>query len=152
MKRRQSQRGFTLLELMLTLTVTTIGLIGLLSLHLSIARGNDAANRSAEASQIANGTIEQLRAARIPDMIAELGLPLGSVPPQDLNPLDTVAGRGGMTFRRRVILTSLAASSSLWLIRVEVSWAEDFAAYGSNGGMLDHTVSAEVIRTVEEAL
>jgi len=40
--KRQSQRGFTLLELMLTLTVTTIGLIGLLSLHLSIARGNAA--------------------------------------------------------------------------------------------------------------
>ena len=152
MKRRQSQRGFTLLELMLTLTVTTIGLIGLLSLHLSIARGNDAANRSAEASQIANGTIEQLRAARISDMLVELGLPTTAVPPQDLNPLDTVSGRGGMTFQRRVILTSLSASTSLWLIRVEVSWAEDFATLGSNGGMLDHTVSAEVIRTVEEAL
>jgi prepilin-type N-terminal cleavage/methylation domain-containing protein len=152
MKRRQSQRGFTLLELMLTLTVTTIGLIGLLSLHLSIARGNDAANRSAEASQIANGTIEQLRAARITDMLTELGLSAGSVPPQDLNPLDTVTGRGGMTFRRRVILTSLSASTSLWLIRVEIGWTEDFAAQGAQGGILDHTVSAEVIRTVEEAL
>jgi len=152
MNRRQSQRGFTLLELMLTLTVTTIGLIGLMSLHLSIARGNDAANRGAEASQIANATIEQLRAARVPDMMNELtGNPLAT-PPQDINPWTSVTGRGGMTFRRRVILTSLSASTSLWLIRVEVGWTEDMAAQGASGGILDHTISAEVIRTIEEAL
>jgi prepilin-type N-terminal cleavage/methylation domain-containing protein len=150
--KRQSQRGFTLLELMLTLTVTTIGLIGLLSLHLSIARGNDAANRGAEGSQIANATIEQLRAARATDMMFELtGNPLAT-PPIDLNPWNTVAGRGGMTFRRRVIVTQLPTSTSLWLIRIEVGWTEDGAAQGANGGLLDHTVSVEVIRTVEEAL
>lgn len=150
--RRKSQRGFTLLELMLTLTVTTIGLIGLLSLHLSIARGNDSANRSAEGSQIANATLEQLRAAHIQDMMFQLtGNPLAT-PPIDLNPWNTVVGRGLQTFRRRVIVTQLAASTSLWLIRVEVGWTEDGAAQGANAGLLDHTVSVEVVRTVEEDL
>ena len=46
---RRGQRGFTLLELLITLSVTTIGLVGLLSLHLSVSRGNDGASRSAEA-------------------------------------------------------------------------------------------------------
>jgi prepilin-type N-terminal cleavage/methylation domain-containing protein len=149
---RKSQRGFTLLELMLTLTVTTIGLIGLLSLHLSIARGNEGANRGAEASQIANATIEQLRAARVTDMMFQLTGNSLATPPQDINPWSSVTGRGGMTFRRRVIVTTLPASPSLWLIRVEVGYTEDGAAQGANGGLLDHTVSVEVVRTVEEAL
>jgi len=79
------------------------------------------------------------------------GNPL-STPPIDINPWSSVTGRGGMTFSRRVIVTSLAAATNLWLIRVEVSWTEDGAAAGANGGLLDHKVSVEVIRTVEEAL
>ena len=59
--RRRGQRGFTLIELLITLSVTTIGLIGLLSLHLSIARGNDGASRSAEAEQITATNLESLR-------------------------------------------------------------------------------------------
>ena len=60
----KGQRGFTLLELLITLSVTTIGLIGLLSLHLSVTRGNDGASRSAEAQQIGAGILEGLRASR----------------------------------------------------------------------------------------
>jgi prepilin-type N-terminal cleavage/methylation domain-containing protein len=147
----KSQRGFTLLELLLTLTVTTIGLIGLMALHLSIARGNDLSNRTAEASSIANATLEQLRAARINDMVCQLTT-CGSLPPIDVT-MSTVAGRAGMTFRRRGLVTQLNnASTSLWLVRVEVSWTEDNAAQGANGGVLDHTVAVEVVRTVEEAL
>ena len=46
---RDRQRGFTLIELLVTLAITTVGLIGLLTLHLSLARGNDGASRTAEA-------------------------------------------------------------------------------------------------------
>jgi len=150
--RRPRQRGFTLLELLLTLTVTTIGLIGLLSLHLSIARGNDLANRSSEAASIGNATLEQLRAARIPDMVNQLTGNPASQPPIDVM-IGTVVGRNGMTFRRHVVVTQLNnASTSLWLVHVEVGWTEDGAAQGANGGTLDHTVKSEVVRTVEEAL
>ena len=45
-----------------------------------------------------------------------------------------------------------AASTSLWLLRVEVSYTEDGGSAGANGGALDHTMAAELIRTVEEAL
>src|SRR4051812_44301745 len=64
--------GFTLLELLMTLGVTTVGLVGLLSLHLSIARSNDASSRAAEATQIGQGVLESLRAARKVDMVAML--------------------------------------------------------------------------------
>ena len=130
------QRGFTLLELMITLAVTTIGLVGLLSLHLSIARGNDNASRASEAQQLANQTLETLRAQRTADVT-----------------LSSAVGRANMTYRRRVVITTLnAASSSLWLMRVEVSYTEDGGSAGAAGGSLDHTMAAELIRTVEEAL
>src|SRR5512140_2662414 len=61
----RGQRGFTLLELLITLSVTTIGLVGLLSLHLSVTRGNDGASRAAEAQQIGAATLESMRAQRL---------------------------------------------------------------------------------------
>jgi len=141
-----------LLELLITLSVTTIGLIGLLALHLSIARGNDGASRSAEAEQIGAGTLEGLRAQRISDMMQTLTGNSTAVPPV-IAPVITAQGRGGMTYRVTRTVTALtAASPSLWRIRVETAWTEDGGAAGANGGQLDHMIPLEVIRTVEEAL
>ncbi len=150
--KRRAQRGFTLLELLITLSVTTIGLIGLLSLHLSVARGNDGASRSAEAQQIGAGVLEGLRAQSVTAMMQTLTGNPGAAPPVTA-PVITAPGRGGMTFR---IIRSVAAlngsSTSLWRIRVETAWTEDGAAAGANGGQLDHTLALEVVRTTEEAL
>jgi prepilin-type N-terminal cleavage/methylation domain-containing protein len=149
---RNRQRGFTLLELLMTLTVTTIGLVGLMSLHLSIARGNDGASRFVEATQIGNQQLESLRAQSPIAMMTTLTGVSTSVPPVDVT-LPTVAGRAGMTYRRRVLVEQLnAASTSLWRIRVEVGWTDDGAVQGANGGLLDHLVAVELIRTVEEQL
>jgi hypothetical protein len=72
------------------------------------------------------------------------------LPPVDKT-LGTTAGRNGMTYRRRVIITQLdSASSSLWRIRVEVGWTDDGATPGNP--LFDHTVAVELIRTVEEGL
>ena len=155
---RGGERGFTLIELLITLALTTIGLVGLFSLHLSIGRGNDGASRAAEATQVGTATIEQLRAARVTEMVRQLTGSTTSVPPIDVTSFSspiagttgTVAGRAGMTYRRRVIVTALTgASTSLWKIRVEVGWTEDGAA---SGGSFDHMVAVEVIRTIEEAM
>jgi prepilin-type N-terminal cleavage/methylation domain-containing protein len=152
MKCTTGQRGFTLLELLITLSVTTIGLIGLLSLHLSVARGNDGASRSAEAQQIGAGILEGLRSQSAPGMLAALSCAIPP-PPTCTAPEFTVAGRAGMTFTVARSVTALAgASSNLWRVRVVTSWAEDGATLGSNGGQLDHSLALEVIRTVEEDL
>jgi len=143
-------RGFTLLELLITLSVTTIGLIGLLSLHLSIARGNDGASRSAEAQQIGTIELEALRAQSSSEMMKTLTGSATTSPPVTA-PVKTVVGRGGMTYRitRSVVVP---AGTSLWRIRVETAWTDDGAAAGANGGQLDHMLPLEVVRTQEEAL
>jgi prepilin-type N-terminal cleavage/methylation domain-containing protein len=153
---RRGERGFTLIELLITLSVTTIGLIGLLALHLSIARGNDGASRSADAQQIAASEIESLRALPISTGTINLMTTLtGSstlllpTPPRIL----VVTGRTGMSFSVKTWVTSLAgASSSLLKIRTEVSWTEDGGTAGANNGQLDHMLPLEIIRTVEESL
>jgi prepilin-type N-terminal cleavage/methylation domain-containing protein len=150
--RTGSERGFTLLELLITLSVTTIGLIGLLSLHLSVARGNDGASRSAEAQQIGAGILEGLRAQSATGMMSTLTGSSTTVPPVNA-PVITFAGRAGMTFTVNRSVTALAgASSNLWKIRVVTSWTEDGGTAGANSGQLDHSLALEVIRTVEEAL
>jgi Tfp pilus assembly protein PilV len=135
--------------LLITLSVTTIGLIGLLSLHLSVARGNDGAGRSAEAEQIGASVLESLRAQRIDKMMQTLTGNLNAIPPVAAAPF-TRSGRAGMTFTINCSVT--APTASLWKIRVVTSWTEDGAAAGANGGQLDHALALEVVRTVEEEL
>jgi prepilin-type N-terminal cleavage/methylation domain-containing protein len=150
--RARRQRGFTLLELLITLSVTTIGLVGLLSLHLSIARGNDGASRAAEAQQIAVTEIESLRAMSLTDMMTSLtGSSALLLPTPDR--VRTIAGRSGMTFTVTTKVIALPGlSASLIRIRTVVSWTEDGAAAGANGGQLDHSIPLEVVRTLQEAL
>jgi prepilin-type N-terminal cleavage/methylation domain-containing protein len=145
---RRGQRGFTLLELLITLSVTTIGLVGLLSLHLSVARGNDGASRSAEAQQICASQIEALRAQAAPVMMKTLTGDNTTLPPVTA-PAITVEGRGGMTF---TVTRSVDLVGALWRIRVVTQWTEDGGTLGANGGQLDHAVALEVIRTYEEVL
>jgi Tfp pilus assembly protein PilV len=161
-QRRRRDGGFTLLELLMTLGVTTIGLVGLLSLHLSIVRGNESASRTAEAAQIGHATLESLRAApQVQDIAALLTGNPTDAPPFDVSWCRraggvveaTAVGRNGMTYRCRVVVTELpAASPDLLRIRVEIGWTDDGAAQGTQGGIFDHLIAVELIRTRQGAL
>jgi len=149
---RARERGFTLLELLITLSVTTIGLVGLLSLHVSVARGNDGASRAAEAQQLCASELEALRAMKLSELAATLngGNPTLVLPSTRVQ---TLTGRNLLPFTVTSSVAGLpSASSSLIRIRVVAQWAEDGATFGSNGGAYDHQIALEVIRTLEEAL
>src|SRR5512143_1108493 len=99
-KGTRGQRGFTLLELLITLSVTTIGLVGLLALHQSVVRGNDGASRSAEAQQIGTSEIEALRAMRIdgPDGLLQTLTGSTDFPPLPNTQSRVQPGRGGVPY------------------------------------------------------
>jgi prepilin-type N-terminal cleavage/methylation domain-containing protein len=145
-----SQRGFTLLELLITLSVTTIGLVGLLSLHLSVARGNDGASRSAEAQQMCVSELESLRAMDYSGLQNALAGPPNGFPRTRIT---TQQGRNGFAFTVTSTLTDLpTVSSGLLKIRVVTTWAEEGAAFAGGNGAFDHSLALEVIRTMQEAL
>lgn len=158
--RASGPRGFTLLELLITLSVTTIGLLGLVSLHVSVVRGNDGASRSAEAQQITVNRLESLRAQRLVDLMRTLTAapaPLPDPPPPPpAAPATTppqiwkVAGRANMTYTVTATATTLAdVSASLIKIRVVTTWTEDGGGSGANAS-LTHALALEVIRTLED--
>ncbi len=147
--RRRRQRGFTLLELLVTMGITIIGLLGLMSLYVVTARSNALGAHSGEAVAVAEATVEEIRGTPIADLLAAHAAP--SLP-LDVS-LDTVAGRAGMTFNRRVQVIELTAvSPNLVKIRVDVTWTDAGATAGAEGGIYDHQVSLELIRTASEAL
>lgn len=146
---RRDQRGFTLLELLVTMAIAIVGLTALMALFVVTARGNAGGARSGEAVSIAEATVEEVRAMSVDDMLVTFGV--GALPID--GSLDSVAGRAGTTFERRVQVSELTAvSANLIKIRVEVHWTDDGASAGAEGGIHDHRVSFELVRTASEAL
>ncbi len=152
MRHRNGQRGFTFFELLLTLAITTLAVAGLIALHVSLTRANEAASRGSEASEIGRATLEDLRAQTTPVMMTTLVGNPASVPPVDVV-LAVATGRTNMQFRRRVLVSSVAgAMTALWRVRVEIGWTEEGAVFGSDGGRHDHLIAVELLRTREDAL
>jgi prepilin-type N-terminal cleavage/methylation domain-containing protein len=140
MRGSRSERGFTMIELLITLAVSGIALAGVLATHLVAVRTNAGAAGAADAVSIAERTVE---AARLPldEMYVEyddsdLALPID----YDFG-LQTVAGRT-QSYTRRIIVEEAGNTGGLIRIRVEVSWADE----------TDHRVAFEIVRTKQEAL
>ena len=151
--RTRGESGFTLLELLITTTITVIGFAGLLGLHLATVGGNAQSSRAAEAVAVCERTMEQLRGDSIAGMVQDLtGSPTTALPLNGIS-MSTVAGRNGMTYRRLVTVTELdTVSPDLIKVHVEIDWTDDGAVTNSDNGVHDHQVSLELIRTRQEGL
>ncbi len=62
MKRLSNQKGFTLLELLIALTILSIGLLGLAGLHVAAIQGNVSGFKISTAAAVAQERIEELKA------------------------------------------------------------------------------------------
>jgi len=149
LRRLRRQAGFTLLELLVTMAVTVIGLLGLMAMHVATVKGNEATARSSAAVAVAQDTLEAHRSMSykaLIDAYSVTDLPVDAA-------LDTVVGRDGTTYTRRLLITEVPGlSRDVVKLRVEVGWTEDHAAAGSNGGINDHKVGLEIVRSVAEGL
>jgi prepilin-type N-terminal cleavage/methylation domain-containing protein len=146
-RRRSGQAGFTLLELLVTMAVTVIGLLGLMAMHVATVKGNEATARASAAVSVAQDTLEELRSTSMTGLVTRFAV---TDLPIDAN-LNTVVGRDGTTYSRRVRIDELTGvSRDLVKLRVEVTWTEDGQA--ANGDADDHKVGLEVVRTTLEGL
>jgi type II secretory pathway pseudopilin PulG len=154
MKRKRSEQGgFTLLELLVTATITIIGFAGLLGLHLSAVGGNALSGRAAEAVAISQRTMEQLRGDTVSGMVQELTGSTATPLPLVNVSMSTLTGRNGMTYRRLVSVNELTGvSPDLILVHVAVDWTDDGAVLGSDNGIHDHEIALELVRTRQEGL
>jgi len=144
---KESEGGFTLIELLVAMTVTMIGLTGLLSLQTSVMQGSQAAAQFGEANAFARAAMEDLRSASV----SELETRYGTLPVSGLV-LDTVGGRAGQSYTRTISIEESAATPDLVRMTVTVTWTEEGAIPGADGGRYDHSVQIELMRTREEAL
>ncbi len=147
-RRPGGEAGFSLIELLVAMTVTVIGLAGLLAVQVATVKGNLGGANLAEANVMCQQSIEQLRSMSMTEMQAKYGmLPIAGVD------LGTMTGRAGQTYKRSLSAVELtAASADLVRLRVDVTWTEGGAAVGAEGGRYDHRLSLEFIRTRQEAL
>lgn len=95
------ERGFTLIELMLSIVILVVGLLGLASAMASMTRYQDLAGARAEMTLLADAKLEDLRgkAAANPPDSTQIAVGGSLTNPVALH-ADTVTGRGGRRYLR----------------------------------------------------
>lgn len=77
---RSSSRGFTLVEVMVSLVVLGIGLLGIAKLVLFSAHSNDSAYLRSQATELAYAILDNMRGNRAQAMAQAYDTPLNTVP------------------------------------------------------------------------
>lgn len=139
--RRGRQRGFTMVELLVTLSISVFALMGILALHKSLAQSTTRAGQIQEAVTIGSRTMETLRKKRPADLPIEV-TGASSAPPYSNANYATVLGRNSLSYTVGVDVT--APSNGVWLMRVSVTWTDD--------ANVTTTLPLEMIRTAKDAL
>lgn len=154
-----AQGGFSLLELLVAMSVTVIGLLGLMSLHKTGIQGNQASARLIEATAVGQQTMEEIRSIPIQSTVPgertllDLPTPAATSLPIVNGALLPVVGRGGMEYRRVLNAQELTSvSPDLVRIQITISWTDDGAEPTNPNPRFHHQLSFEVIRTRQETL
>lgn len=159
-RRYLRQTGFSLIEILIAMTVTLIGLAGLLSLHLTTVRGNSRATRTVMASVIAQQTMDELRNLPVqppttPFLEPTLSGPPFGIPSTNVS-LPEAEGPDKTRYERLVSVTPLGPAASplqdLVRVRIEIRWTDEGAAAGTTDSRLRHRMVLETIRTRQDLL
>ena len=153
-RQRDAQRGFSLLELLIAMSITVFGLLGLVSLHRTTIQGNQVASSMVEATTIAQRTMEEIRSIPVqsPDPTIETLSTMYPVWPVTDAPMSDVTNSRGDTYLRFLSLRELAISPELVMVRIEVRWSDNGADPTAINPLLNHSIAMEMIRTRQEEL
>ena len=112
MKRlRQSEAGFTMVEVMIAVLLSVIAVIGIIALFMTETKAAAYSRRATEATSLAQDKLEYLRTAGTPASSSE-------------NAVDTQGVVGSGMFDRKWTVT---AGTSYYDIKVQVGWSDDIA-------------------------
>lgn len=131
LRRRNRQRGFSLLELMIALTVLLIGITGILTMQIVALRATSYSRHATEAAILAEDKLEQLRTLTVTDVQAN-----GD---ENVNALGTTTGDQTQDIFRRTWATTI--NGTVGEIRVTVFWLER--------GSEPHSIIMRTNRTIE---
>jgi type IV pilus assembly protein PilV len=107
------KRGFTLLEVLIAITIFSIGLLAVATMQISAVNGNRLGNEVTQATYLAQMQIDALRSSDIATLIA------GGPYNDPNNPIDETEANGGI-FNRSWVITNRTANSRL--VTVTVAW------------------------------
>ena len=126
MKASRSERGFTLIEVLVALSIMSLGMIGILALQKAATSASGYSRRATEAAVLAEDRLEEMRT-----------LPLSTVTDgTDTVDASGVANDEGLFTRA----WTLAVADEIATITVRVQWNESDGA---------HAITFRTMRTVE---
>jgi type IV pilus assembly protein PilV len=104
-----TEDGFTLIELMITLVILSIGLVALAGLQVSAIKGNTFSKRMTAAVSIANQKLEQIKDTAYANILSESS---------------TQITQSNMTFTRQVTVTNNSPMANTKTVNVTVTWSD----------------------------
>ncbi len=158
--RARRQSGFSLIEIMIAMVVSLIGLAGLMSLYVTTSKSNQRATNLVVASTVAQQTMEELRSMPLfPPMVGYQGPTIQSefgIPVTDFRILPDIVRHANTSYRRFVTVEPLAPISpslnDLFRVRIVVAWSDDGADETTADTRLQHRAVLETIRTRQDLL
>lgn len=129
--RKRNARGFTLLEILLSLVILVIGLMGILALQTTTVKSNRLSRELTRANGYAGQIMEDLRTKKASTLAAS-----GSYP--------DIVTSDGVTYQLSYTVSPVAASPTLVLVTAVASFVDD-----SDGAT--HSSTLQLLRTTEEA-
>jgi type IV pilus assembly protein PilV len=113
------EEGFTLIEIMITLVILSIGLVALAGLQVSAIKGNAFSKRMTTAVSIANQKIEQFKDTSYANILSESSTQITTTHPN----------QPSMTFTRQVTVTNNSPLANTKTVNVTVTWSEGSSSH-----------------------
>lgn len=114
MKQSRSDTGFTLIEVMISIVVLSIAVLGFSAMTLGTIRGLSFSDRMTTATTLAQTQMEALNNAPYDNVIAD------NYPPEDFGAI-----AGYETFRRTVTIADATPEVNTKTVTVNVWWRDD---------------------------
>ncbi len=140
-KQASKQQGFTLIEVLVSMVILSIGLLGLAGLQTTGLRNNQSAYFASQAAIYANDMFERMRANRTAALADNYNIDANT----DSNPAGVTGAQIDIDQWRNLIITNLpngasSVNNNSGRVTVVVSWNDAHA----NGGTRNITVESEL--------